>query len=129
MRYTKIVCSAVDSMKGRRETLEAIERTERHKFFVDGRANAEQFQIFAFSTADHKKMDLYKKNYLFSDDEVEDAPCNFKSTTHAGSMLAAMMWSIIINYIVNEDAKIDLRVIPFRTEVNLPLFKIDQYED
>jgi hypothetical protein len=80
--------------------------------FIDGRLSAEQLQIFCVTP---DKIEEYKK-HLFNDDEVEDAPCTFKQTSHAAAMIASHMVGFFTNHYTNNVIGEIVRDVPFKWE-------------
>jgi len=90
--------------------------------FIDGRLTAETFQVYAVTNEkDYKKF----TSTLFSDDEVADLPCSFKSTSHCASMIGSIITSIITNHITNCIQKKNIREVPFYTEASIPLLMLN----
>jgi hypothetical protein len=116
--FDHVVFSCVDNMKARQDLFEEFMNFDALTLFIDGRSNAEHFQVFSVKKGDPKAIAAYRLE-LFEDDEVEDAPCNFKSTSHCGSQLASIMWANCLNHVANVALKKDLREVPFKIEVNL----------
>jgi len=94
--------------------------------FIDGRLEGEQLQIYCVrgNTEDIEK---YRQT-LFSDGDVEEAPCSFKQTSHNACLIASLITSLFTNNFSNEVIGIDVRYIPFKTEFYIPNFKMDQYD-
>lgn len=112
---TDICFAGFDNMKARRDMFDSWKKRESRELFVDGRLTAEQLWVYAV-TPDRE--DEYEKNYLPTDDQVEELPCSFKSTTHISSMIASIMVIMFTNY---RDYKEDLREMPFETKFIAPL--------
>lgn len=73
---------------------------ERHKcLFIDGRLNAEKFQILSITGDDYYGMKRYAKEFLFDDSEVEEAVCSFKQTTYCAAMIASFMCNTLVNFL------------------------------
>lgn len=87
-------------------------------FFIDGRLLAEEYQILCFTGADKEAMRIYERDYLFSDNEVEEAPCTMKQTSHYAAMVAAHMTGYFTNFCNNIDPNNFPRLIPFYTAYN-----------
>ena len=86
--------SAFDNMEARRIMFNRWKSQDPEKgIFIDGRLIAESLQIFCV-TKDN--MDIYEQEYLFSDSEVEDAPCTMKQTSHSAAMIASHMVGFLL---------------------------------
>ena len=97
-------------------------RNRYNPIFIDGRLNAEQFQVF-FVTPD--KAELYEK-HLFDDSEVPDLPCSYKYTSHTACMIASVMVNGFTNWLANEKIGADFRELPFKITYDLPLMLFDK---
>lgn len=95
-------------------------------FFCDGRLLAEQLQIFTISGYDKAAMELYEKEHLFTDAEVEEADCTFKQTSHVAAMIAGHMVGFFTNHLSNWVSKHQLSEgkgglpVPFKFEYVVP---------
>ncbi len=89
---------------------------------IDGRLNLEHFQIFCVTPQNTKK---YRDEYLFNDDEANDAACTLKQTSHTAAMIGALMTGLFTNHITNVIEKNKARTVPFKTEFFLPLNMMD----
>lgn len=79
---------------------------ERHKcIFIDGRLNAEKFQVLSILGDDYYSMKKYISDFLFDDGEVEDAVCSFKQTTYCAAMIASFMCNTFINFVCHSVAR------------------------
>lgn len=83
--------------------------------FIDGRLNAEEFQIFAIQGDDTNAIEKYINEYLFDDSEVEEAVCSYKQTSFMANMIASYMINIFVNFIANQCDPIIPRDVPFFT--------------
>ena len=126
--YHPHIFSCFDNMEARKNAFEAWKRYVgledgygNHPIFIDGRLEAEQLQIFCVTP---DKIKDYEQ-HLFSDDEVQDAPCTFRQTTHVASMIAAYMCAFYTNHITNMLVDSSPRVVPFYFEVFTPLVITD----
>ena len=113
--------SAFDNMDARRAMFKVWKRSwnsMNRPIFIDGRLNAEQFQIFCVTP---ENADEYEKVHLFKDSEVEDAPCSAQQTTHTAAMIAGHMVGFFTNHITNINLRDEVREIPFMYEYFTPM--------
>ena len=113
--------SAFDNMDARRAMFKVWKRSWNsinRPIFIDGRLNAEQFQIFCVTP---ENADEYEKVHLFNDSEVEDAPCSAQQTTHTAAMIAGHMVGFFTNHITNINLRDEVREIPFMYEYFTPM--------
>ena len=113
--------SAFDNMDARRAMFKVWKRSwnsMNRPIFIDGRLNAEQFQIFCVTP---ENADEYERIHLFNDSEVEDAPCSAQQTTHTAAMIAGHMVGFFTNHITNINLRDEVREIPFVYEYFTPM--------
>ena len=115
--------SAFDNMQARNDMFESwFEYNRKHEhvnaLFIDGRLTMEQLQIFCV-TPSYTKM--YREKHLFSDEEVADAACTMKQTSHSAAMIASHMTGFFTNHITNIVQKSVSRDVPFQYEYFIPL--------
>ena len=113
--------SAFDNMDARRAMFKVWKRSWNNMnrpIFIDGRLNAEQFQIFCVTP---ENADVYERIHLFNDSEVEDAPCSAQQTTHTAAMIAGHMVGFFTNHITNINLRDEVREIPFMYEYFTPM--------
>lgn len=114
-----ILYSCFDNIQARKDVFNAFKNLYEVKLLIDGRSQAEYYQILVVDKNKPESIERYEKEFLFSDEEAADAPCNFKSTTHCGSQLATMITALTTNYLGNLEIGEEVNVIPFFTQVNL----------
>ena len=124
-----IVICGFDNMKARRiafenwrdmlETLSEEERT--NCFFQDGRLNVEQMQILNISGNRKDLIEKYEREFLFSDEQVAEAECTFKQTSHSAMMIAGHMTGFLTNWAFNTLKGRSVRTVPFYFEYVTPL--------
>lgn len=117
---SNIMMCGFDNMEARKDFFSAWKRfVTSHEvnpetcLFVDGRLNAENFQVLTIQGNDKKSMDKYEKEWLFDDSEVEPAPCSYKQTTFMASMIASVMANLLVNFVSNQTNPIFPRDLPF----------------
>jgi molybdopterin/thiamine biosynthesis adenylyltransferase len=114
-----VMFSCFDNMEARKTMFENwLEEAEKYpeSIFIDGRLNAEQFQVYYVTLEWAEK---YRKDHLFDDSEVEDANCSYKQTTHFAAAIAAKMVQGFTGFLD------DTYELPFRYEEIGPLFLTD----
>jgi molybdopterin/thiamine biosynthesis adenylyltransferase len=85
--------------------------------FIDGRLLAEQIQIFCVTP--ENKEDY--KRFLYKENEVEDASCTFKQTTHIAAIMGGLITTFFLNHIANCYEKNCSRAVPFQYQYLLPI--------
>lgn len=123
---TSIAFACFDNMVARKVFYDAWKKlllsnsdTETNPFIlIDGRQNAETLDIYIVTK---ETMQRYEEEALFDDSEVEDLPCNFKSTTHTGFLTSGLMVSAYTNFMSNFNTKEDVRTLPFRMQFTIPM--------
>lgn len=119
-----IVFSAFDSMSARKELFTAWKNLEDRKIFIDARTSMENGQIFCVIPGREEE---YEKA-LYDDSEIPELPCNLKSTSHCGAIIAGLMVSVFNNYVSNVKHDLELRALPFKFEYGLQLLNFVEYD-
>jgi len=99
-----------DKMGARKDMFENWKREVNgngQAIFIDGRLLAEQFQVYFVTRGTEE---LYERDHLFDDSEVEDVNCSYKQTTHFAAMIAGKMVQGFTNWL---DGTFE---VPFRYE-------------
>lgn len=112
----EFVFSCFDNMKARRIVFESWKFNNINGILIDLRLEAERLQIFCVT---QKNMDRYEK-YLYSDEEIPDAICTFKQTSHAAAMIASHAVGFFTNHISNLNNNEEIRQVPFFFEYTIP---------
>lgn len=83
--------------------------------FIDGRLAAEEFQVFAIQGNDQRAIDLYRNEWLFSDEEAEETLCSYKQTTYMANMIGSVIVNLFTNFVANQCDIIFPKDVPFMT--------------
>lgn len=119
--YSRFMFSCFDNMAARRTMLENFKKeSAKDKLFVDGRLSFENFLIYCVQGKD---IERYEET-LFDDELAIKQPCTLQQTTHVASMIASMMTALFTNHLTNIFEGNEIRYVPFKTEVMLPLMAI-----
>lgn len=124
-----IMITGLDNMAARRTCFEvwkeSLDGSDSKEDFllIDGRLNAENFDVFCVQGTKPEDIEIYEKEWLFSDSEVKDADCTMKQTSFAAMGIASMMTACLCNWLTNRKLKTDFREVPFKQSVYLPLFR------
>ena len=123
--------AAFDNMKARRDMFETWNNTfgdNEDAIFIDGRLTGEQMFIFSIKggKTHHLERIEYMQNHLPGDDEVEDAPCTLKQTSHSAAMIASHIVAFFTNFITNVKAGEEEREVPFSWEYFIPMNMVTQ---
>ena len=113
-----IVFSCFDNMSARKLMFEKWAAQDDREIFIDGRMLAEVGMVYAVEKGNEEAY----RTQIFGDNEVQEADCSFKATSHCGGLIGSMMVSALNNYISNKNNGADIRVVPFRTDFELPIF-------
>ena len=119
---TPIMFSCFDNMKARKQMFENWKKQEDRELFIDGRLLAEHYQVFAVRKGQEEE---YEK-HLFSDDEVEEAPCSYKQTSHYAAGIASKMVACYTNYLALK-AEDETAEVPFYHEFMGKIFYLECY--
>lgn len=126
-RYTneseasRIMMCGFDNMMSRRlffnkwkRFVDSLSPEERKTcLFLDGRLDAEMFQVFCIKGDDTYSMHIYEQEYLFSDYYADESVCSYKQTTFCANMIASCMANLFVNFCANEVGA--YRELPFKT--------------
>lgn len=116
--HSDIVIVCTDNMLARKYAFEQFISSKNAYLFIDGRSLAEQFEIYTVNKNNSEEIDKYAKT-LFLDEEVEDAVCNYKSTSHCGSMCASLMINSLNIRVANILLKDNIYPEYFSQKINL----------
>jgi len=118
------IFSCFDNMKSRKIIFESWMKNDfKNGLLIDLRLSAERMQIFCVTK---ENTDRYLK-HLYSDEEIPDAICTFKQTSHVAGMIAAHAVAFFTNHIVNVKNNEIIRQVPFFYEY-FPPFNITKNE-
>lgn len=94
--------------------------------FIDGRLDAEEFQVFCIQGDDEDSIKKYINNYLFQDWQAPNSQCSYKQTAFTANMIGSVMVNLFINFVVNETCE-GFRSLPFKVSYNAAtmLFKME----
>ena len=127
-----IVFSAFDNMAARKlmynkwkAFMLSDESEGKQGVFIDGRLLMESMKVFAVTRAN---MDKYE-SVLYDDGEIPDVDCAQKATTHCSMIIAGLMTGIYNNFLTNAKYKMNIREVPFLTEVELPTLTFNTSEN
>lgn len=122
-----IFISGFDNMTARRNMYNIWKRTIEAQLFIDGRLNAEEFQVFCFTKKDILLQERYEKEYLFSDAEADATVCSYKQTTYAASMIGAVIANLVANFCTNAGDPFIERNLPFMIsyDASMMMFKTE----
>lgn len=121
---TPIMFSCFDNMEARKLMFEKWAAYDKRIAFIDGRMLAEVGNVFCVQKGQE---DEYRK-FLFSDEEIQEAPCSFKATSHCGAITGSQMVSVMNNLLANTKAGNNDRIVNFQTDFELPMLMVDGYE-
>lgn len=120
---SKIMICGFDNMAARKiffqKWLEFVDNQPREKrgecLFIDGRLNAEEFQVLCITGDNPYAISKYENDWLFDDSEVEEAVCSYKQTSYMANMIGSVMTNLFVNFCANMCDPIMPRDIPFLT--------------
>ena len=104
--------------KGVNRNNKDVEKNDKTILFIDGRLDAEELQIFCFTSDDEYYMKLYEEKYLFDESESEHTVCSYKQTSYLASMIGSLITNLYVNFCANRCNPLIERSLPFITEYN-----------
>jgi len=81
--------------------------------FIDGRMDFTQFQIYCVTPDNIQRY----KGTLFSDKDIDDAPCTLKTTPFIGPTIAGLMSSLLCSFLGNVYTNENMYDIPFKVSL------------
>lgn len=117
-----IMISSFDNMKARKILFDNWKKQEDRELFLDSRMLAEDGQVFIVQKGQEE---LYEST-LFLDEEIAEAPCSFKATSHCGAMIGALVTAGLNNYLANKKLGVEIRELPFKTTFELSMFNFQK---
>lgn len=112
-----IMISCFDNMAARKLMFEAWAALEERELFIDTRMLAEVGNVI---TVQKGQEDLYRA-LLFDDNEIEEAPCSFKATSHCGAIIGSLAVNTLNSYLTNKSLGFVLRPLIFKLDFELPM--------
>lgn len=114
-----IMICGFDNMEARQLFYQKWKEQEDRVLFIDGRLNAEFFQVFCIT--DVKSEEVYEKEWLYLDeDELGNEECSFKQTSHFACEIASQIIKLLTKALSPFSAK-----PPNFIEFNQNTFKYD----
>ena len=119
--YTNILICGFDNMEARKYAYSKWkERVDSSLFpenmlFIDGRLNAEEFQVFCITGDNKYSQAKYEESWLFDDSDAEEAVCSYKQTSYMANMIASVMTNLFVNFCANLCNPLIERDVPFFT--------------
>lgn len=121
-KENNIVICGLDNMSSRmmcfnkwKHYLQEFPKKKKESLFIDGRLNAEEFQIFCMRGTDTYLIDKYEKEWLFEDKYAEETICSYKQTSYCAAMIASYITNLLVNFITNLCNPVIDRELPFFT--------------
>lgn len=129
--YTNILICGFDNMEARksafyiwkRRIINLLPEDKEKALFIDGRLDAEDLQIFCITGNDEHLMEIYEKEYLYEDSDVEEAPCSFKQTSYLAAMIGSLITNLVVNFVSNTVVEFS-KVLPFKISFNTSVLKL-----
>lgn len=121
---SNIMICGFDNMESRKvffnkwETHVELSEDKEKCLFIDGRMSAEYIQIFCITGNDTYNRTRYRENFLFNDEEAEEAVCSYKQTSFCASMIGSLITNLYVNFCANRCNPLIERSLPFITEYN-----------
>lgn len=126
------IITGFDNMVARKDAYMLFKNTvdsypDKTFLYIDGRMNAEEFQIICLSSLseDKYRFEKYEKEYLFDDKEAEHTICSFKQTSFVSQIIGGMITNLFVNFWYNADnfknENFVPRSVPFITEYSADL--------
>lgn len=94
--------------------------------FIDGRLAMDNFQVFCITGDDTYNQTKYSVDWLFSDEDAEEAVCSMKQTTYCACMIGSIIVNLFTNFVANQISPMS-HDLPFKTyyDSNMLYFKTE----
>lgn len=119
------VISCFDNISARRMMYNSWKKVwsgDRRAIFLDASLAAEQFGVYAIKANDPVAQKKYETEYLsIKDEDIEDAPCTARQTSHFAAAVAARLVTLFTNHITNVNEGANIRQLPFESSYFGPL--------
>lgn len=125
---SNITILALDSMRARKKISDDV-LTTTSGLFIDARMSADTIQVIAIdmnAPDKEKRIEEYRKKYLFSDSEALPTLCNFSQSYFVGQLISGIIGAIVTNYLTHLDDKLFPQRVPFFTEFYTPLMQYNE---
>lgn len=110
-----IIIGALDNMETRKLLFRKWKtESKSDTILIDGRLNAEEFQIFTLSHDNPELIADYEKEWLFTSEEAVSEICSYKQTSFMANMIGTMINNIIVNHAYNLYFMKPIRTIPYK---------------
>lgn len=127
-----IMMCGFDNMKARKIFFNAWRaHVSKHEhpekcLYIDGRLAMDNFQVFCITGDDIYNQNKYADEWLFSDEEADEAICSMKQTTYCACMIGSVMVNLFTNFIANQISPMSHN-LPFKTyyDANMLYFKTE----
>lgn len=113
-----IIICGFDNMEARRYVWNTMSESNDNKLLIDGRMNAEFYQLICVDINNLGARNRYESDWLFCNKEAEQTVCSFKQTSFVGMQIGGMIGSLVANYAYNLCETPMTRPVPFLTEFN-----------
>ena len=119
--HTNILICGFDNMSARKTAYNAwiknVNETAHPErmLFIDGRLNAEEFQVLCVTGDNVYSQKRYEADWLFDDSELEESICSYKQTSFMANMIASVMTNLFVNFCANLCNPLIERDVPFLT--------------
>lgn len=94
-----VVISGVDSMASRAEIWKCVsDNFLEIPLYIDARSAGEEVMIFGFSPANFEKVDEYREDWLYPDEEATELNCGAKNIAYIANLIAGEVGRIITRF-------------------------------
>lgn len=127
-----IMICGFDNMKARKIFFNSwrthVKKSEHPEkcLYIDGRLAMDNFQVFCITGDDTYNQNKYATDWLFNDDEADEAVCSMKQTTYCACMIGSVIVNLFTNFIANQICPMS-HDLPFKTyyDSNMLYFKTE----
>jgi hypothetical protein len=115
-----IMIGGFDNMVARKLMYDNWKSQENRELYICPRLSAENYQIYFITPGREQRYE----STLFTDDQVKDEPCTFKSTSHFAAIIGGRIVQGLNAYLANKKLGEDIYELPFFIREVGQLFEI-----
>lgn len=104
MQHCDVLCTSFDSIAARKIAYQQwVKYGKEDSLFIDGRMSMQQGQVFTVQKNASQEDFMHYEDTFFDDNDIPQAPCTAKATSHCGALIASLMTSQITNLFTNKN--------------------------
>ena len=123
---SSITITGFDNLEARRKYFNFWRNLQNKELFIDGRLEANFYQIFAVTPETEEQYDaMLTKEMENRDNSSDGGKCTFKQTPYVAMLIGARITQIVVNYLSKKYNKDSLYTVPYFIEEFTEIFYIN----